>query len=159
VTMPPTPSLPLTGDDRMWLARCTIGRKPVLDWLAADPPVDAVRAALVKFLDRGGPRTVFSRILSAHIGADPVRLYAENWPRKAAKLAEQARARGDHPHAEQLHAALVALMYCANCGRPLVDPVSILRGIGPDCWERIDPQWKQAIVERIATPDVLPEAS
>ena len=110
-------------------------------------------------LDRGGPQTVFARVLAAHLGADPVRLYAENWPRKAAKLAEQARARGDHPHADELHAALIALMYCANCGRPLVDPVSIERGIGPDCWERIDPQWKRTIAARIASQDMLPEAS
>ena len=151
--------LPLTDDDRMWLSRCTIGRRPIMEWLASDPPADSVRAHLVKFLDRSNPEFAVCRVLAAHVGADPVKLYAENWPRKAAKLAEKARARGDQPHADKLQAALVALMFCANCGRPLADPVSIERGIGPDCWQRIDPQWKRAIAERIAVPDTLPEAS
>lgn len=39
-------------------------------------------------------------------------------------------------------------MFCANCGRPLTDPVSIDRGIGPDCWEMIDPAWRVAIDAR-----------
>lgn len=151
--------LQLTDDDQMWLSRCTVGGKPIMDWLAADPPADKVRAHLVKFLDRTYPGFVACRILADHLGADPVRLYAENWPRKAAKLAGQARERGDHPHADELHAALVALMFCANCGRPLVDPVSIERGIGPDCWPRIDPQWRRSIAERITAQDRLPEAS
>jgi hypothetical protein len=30
-----------------------------------------------------------------------------------------------------------------------VDPVSIDRGIGPDCWERIEPAWRAAIEARI----------
>lgn len=151
--------LPLSDDDRMWLARCTIGRQPFMDWLASDPPVDTVCAKLVRFLDRGGPRSVFARVLGAHLGVDPYRVYAQNWPRKAARLAEEARARGDQRHADSLHSALVALMFCANCGRPLDDPMSIERGIGPDCWQKIDPQWKRAIAERITAPDVLPEAS
>jgi hypothetical protein len=150
VTTTTASELTLTDDDRVWLARATIGRKPIMDWLAADPPADHVRAVLVKFLDRGGPRTVFARVLGSRLGDDPVRLYAENWPRKAARLAEEARARGDHPHAEALHAALVALMYCANCGRPLVDPQSIDRGIGPDCWLRIDPAWRRSISTRVS---------
>lgn len=135
--------VPLTDDDRMWLARCIIGRQPIMDWLASDPPADKVRAHLVRLLDRGGPRTVFARVLSARIGIDPDHVYAENWPRKAARLAATARDRGDQPHADRLHAALVALMFCANCGRPLNAPVSIERGIGPDCWERIDPLWRR----------------
>lgn len=139
----------LSDDDRMWLARCTIGHQPVTDWLAINPAADRVRAHLVKFLDRTNPGFVVCRILADHISADPDRVYAENWPRRAAKLAEKARARGDQPHAERLQAALVALMFCANCGRPLNDPVSIDRGIGPDCWERIDPGWRQAISDRI----------
>jgi uncharacterized protein DUF6011 len=143
-------AVPLTDDDRKWLARCTIGRRPVMDWLATDPPADTVRAHLVKILDRAHPGFVVCRVLADHIGADPNRVYAENWPRKAAKLARSARDRGDHPHADQLHAALIALMYCANCGRPLLDPVSIERGIGPDCWERIPPQWRQSISDRLA---------
>lgn len=97
----------LTDDDRMWLARCTIGRKPIMEWLATDPPADTVRAMLVKFLDRSSPGFVVCRVLAAHLGVDPVRVYAENWPRKAAKLAEKARARGDHPHAEALHTGIL----------------------------------------------------
>lgn len=27
--------------------------------------------------------------------------------------------------------------YCRICGRPLTDAVSIQRGVGKDCWERI----------------------
>ena len=81
--------------------------------------------------------------------------FAEHHPRRAARLAEECRARGDHPHAGKLHAALVALMFCANCGRPLNDPLSVDRGIGPDCWEVIDPEWRVRINARLA----LPEAS
>jgi hypothetical protein len=120
-----------------------------MDWLASNPPADKVRAMLVKFLDRYGPATVFARVLAGHLGADPDQVYAENWPRKAAKLAAECRERGDHPHADKLHAALISLMFCANCGRPLMDPVSIDRGIGPDCWPRIDPGWRQAIITRM----------
>ncbi|HEX6520947.1 MAG TPA: DUF6011 domain-containing protein [Streptosporangiaceae bacterium] len=140
----------LTDDDRRQLTRCTIGGLPLMEWLASDPAPDRVRAHLVKFLDRGGTQMVFVRVLSAHIGADPVQVYTENWPRKAAKLAAAARERGDQPHASQFHRALVALMFCANCGRPLEDPVSIGRGIGPDCWTRIDPAWRTAIEARTA---------
>lgn len=143
----------LTDDDRAWLARCTIGRRPIMEWLATDPPADKVSAHLVKILDRAHPGFVVCRVLAAHIGADPCRVYAENWPRKAARLAKSARDRGDQPHADKLHAALVALMFCGNCGRPLEDPVSISRGIGPDCWGRINPQWRQAIASRLAMPE------
>lgn len=149
--------LPLTDDDRMWLARWTVGRErqPGMDWLAAGPPAERVRAMLVKFLDRGGPDTVFARVLGAHLGADPQQVYAENWPRKAAKLAAACRERGEHPHADKLHAALTALMLCANCGRPLNDPVSIARGVGPDCWEVIDPAWRARIENRMAGTETL----
>ena len=75
-------------------------------------------------------------------------------PRGAAKLAAECRARGDDPHADRLQAALVALMFCANCGRPLVDPVSIERGIGPDCWQQIDPAWRARIEARMTAPPV-----
>jgi hypothetical protein len=143
----------LTDDDKLWLSRVTIGRKPVLEWLATAPPPDRVRSCLIKIMDRGDPGHVVSRLLAAHIGADPYVLYAENWPRKAARLAKKARELGNHPHAEKLHTALVALMFCASCGRPLEDPVSIDRGIGPDCWTRIDPQWKSSIAARITMPE------
>ena len=141
----------LTDDDKMWLSHWKVGRQLGTEWLADNPPADRVRAMLVKMLDRGGgPKSVFARVLGDHLGADPVQVYAENWPRKAARLAADARERGDHPHADQLHAALIALMYCANCGRPLNDPVSIDRGIGPDCWQVIAPDWRNAISTRLA---------
>lgn len=144
---------PLTEDDTLLLSRVTIGRQPFADWLASNPPPDKVRAMLVKFMDKGGPRTVFARLLSERLGVDPVQIFTENWPRKAARLAADARSRGDDPHADSLHAALVALMFCANCGRSLGDPVSVERGIGPDCWEVIESQWRDAILERLALPE------
>jgi hypothetical protein len=142
-------SITLTDDDQFWLARWKVGRQPGMDWLASRPPDDRVRAMLVKFMDRYGPETVFARVMADHLGADRHQVYAENWPRKAAWLAADLRARGEHPHADQLHAALVALMFCANCGRPLADPVSVERGIGPDCWPRINPAWRTSIEARL----------
>lgn len=130
------------------LARWRVGRKPVPEWLASGPSPERVRAMLIRALDRKHRGGVFGRVLAEWLGADIDALYAEHHPRKAAELAAQCRARGDHPHADKLHAALAALMFCANCGRPLVDPVSIDRGIGPDCWEVIAPQWRAAIESR-----------
>ena len=146
---------PLSDDDRMWLSRWTVGGQPGMEWLAGNPGTDRVHATLVKMLDRAGPATVFARVLGEHLGVDPHQVYAENWPRKSARLAAACRERGDHPHADKLHAALVALMFCANCGRPLVDPLSIDRGIGPDCWEAIDPAWRTRINARMARAEVL----
>jgi len=40
-------------------------------------------------------------------------------------------------------------MFCANCGRPLNDPMSIDRGIGPHCWDHIDPAWHASISQRL----------
>jgi hypothetical protein len=150
----------LTDDDRMWLGRWTVGKQKQLgmDWLAGQPPADKVRAMLVKFMDRYGPETVFARVMADHLGADRHHVYAENWPRKAAALAADCRRRGEHPHADRLHAALTALMFCANCGRPLADPVSIDRGIGPDCWPRIAPPWRAAILGRLETAGTLPHS-
>jgi hypothetical protein len=140
----------LTEAETASLARWHIGNQTVTDWLAASPDPDRVRAMLVRTLDRGGRDSVISRALAVHLGADVDLVYAENFPRKAAKLAAEYRARGDDPHADRLHAALVAMMFCANCGRPLADPVSIERGIGPDCWPRIDPGWRAAISARLS---------
>lgn len=138
------------AEDQEWLSRWTVGRdrQPGMKWLASSPGADSVRAMLVKFLDRYGPATVFARVLAEHLAVDPDQVYAENWPRKAARLAADRRAAGDHPHADRLQTALIALMFCANYGRPLVDPVSIDRGIGPDCWQVIDPAWRARIDTR-----------
>ena len=106
---------------------------------------------LIRALDRPNRSGAWGHALAAYLGADVDALYAERHPRKAAKLAADCRARGDHPHADKLHAALVALMFCANCGRPLIDPLSIDRGIGPDCWPKIDPGWRAAIADRLVT--------
>jgi hypothetical protein len=140
----------LDDTDRMQLGRWKVGKRPGMDWLAGQPPADQVRAMLIRLMDRYGLETVFARVLADHLGADRHALYTQNWPRKAARLACEARARGDHPHAGRLHAALIAIMHCANCGRPLVDPLSIDRGIGPDCWQTIDPAWRASIERRAA---------
>jgi hypothetical protein len=105
---------------------------------------------LIRALDRPDRGGAFGRALAAHLGADLDARYAQHYPRKAAQLAEDCRARGDHPHAARPHAALVALMFCANCGRPLTDPLSIDRGIGPGCWQVIEPGWRAAIGARLA---------
>jgi Family of unknown function (DUF6011) len=138
----------LSDDDREWLARWAVSGQPGMDWLSGNPDPSRVRAMLIKFMDRYGTESVFARLMADHLSVDRHVLYAENWPRKAARLAADSRARGDHPHADKLQAALVALMFCANCGRPLIDPVSINRGIGPDCWPRIAPEWRAAIEAR-----------
>ena len=136
------------------LARWTVAGMPVRAWLAGSPDPDRVRAVLIRALDRPGRSGAFGRALADHLGADIDVLYAEEHPRGAAKLAAECRARGDDPHADRLQAALVALMFCANCGRPLVDPVSIERGIGPDCWQQIDPAWRARIEARMTAPPV-----
>lgn len=138
--------IPMTEDE---LVRWTITGRSGMAWLASRPPETRVRAVLIRTLDRGGPTTALARALGEHLGVDPAHLYAENWPRKAARLAAEARERGDHPHADRLQAALVELMHCSNCGRPLADPVAIERGVGRDCWELIDPRWRQSIAERV----------
>jgi hypothetical protein len=144
-----TDMITLSADDLTWLGRWTVGGRPGLDWLADDPPADRVRAVLIKWMDRAGTESVFARVLADHLGADRHVLYAENWPRRAARLAADARARGNDPHADKLQSALVRLMFCANCGRPLADPISVERGIGPDCWPRIEPGGRAAIERRL----------
>ena len=136
--------------DAAELARWKVGRRAATDWLASGPAPEEVRPMLVRVLDRPGRGGAFGRALAGYLGADLDTLYAEHYPRKAARLASQCRSQGNDPHAAKLHAALVALMFCANCGRPLADPLSIDRGIGPDCWPKIDPQWRAAISKRLA---------
>jgi len=141
----------MTEDPAAELTKWKIGGKPVREWLASDRATpDRVCAMLVRALDRPDRGGAISRALADHIGADVDHIYAKRYPRKAAKLAAECRARGDHPHADKLHTALVALMFCSNCGRPLTDPESVNRGIGPDCWQIIDPGWRDAIQRRLA---------
>lgn len=132
------------------LSRWRIGGRPAPAWLASRPDPRTAKAKLIRVLDRPGRGGAMGRALARYLSADLDAVYAEAFPRKAAQLAAEARARGDHPHADKLHTALVALMFCANCGHPLVDPVSIGRGIGPDCWPRIDPAWRASISQRLA---------
>ncbi len=140
----------MTEAEAAELAIWHIGKLTVPEWLASGPSPDRKRAVLVRLLDRvHTPNGLLIKVLARDLGMDPDALWAERHPRKAAKYAAACRARGDHPHADKLHAALISLMFCANCGVPLVDPLSIDRGIGPDCWERIDPAWRQAIITRI----------
>lgn len=133
------------------LSRWRIGGQPAPAWLASRPDPRTARAKLVRVLDRPGRGGAMGRALARYLSTDIDAVYAEAYPRKAAQLAEQARARGEDPHADKLQTLLVALMHCANCGRPLTDPVSISRGIGPDCWPRINPAWRELISQRLAT--------
>jgi hypothetical protein len=134
---------------RWWIGTRT-GRMSPREYLATEPAVGEVLPKLIRLLDRRGRGGALGRAFADYLGADLDALFAEHHPRRAAKLAEECRARGDHPHADKLHAALVSLMFCANCGRPLVDPLSIDRGIGPDCWGVIDPDWRARIDARLA---------
>lgn len=72
-------------------------------------------------------------------------------PRLRARHAAYYRRRADeldhlHPEraqeyrvmAAELEATLVASHACRACGRPLEDPESQRRGVGPDCWEKPD---------------------
>ena len=56
-----------------------------------------------------------------------------------AKLAGQAaywRAHGRGDVADRLEAQLVGDGRCRRCGRALTDPVSVERGVGPECLSR-----------------------
>ena len=147
-------TLTLTEAEAAELARWHHGKLSIPEWLASRPPPERLQASLIRVLDRPGRGGVFARVLADHLGADLDKVFTANYPRKAAKLAAACRERGDHPHAEKLHDLLVSLMFCANCGRPLVDPVSIERGIGPDCWQQIDPAWRARIEARMTAPPV-----
>ena len=132
------------------LSRWRIGGIPAPRWLASRPDPRMARAKLIRALDRPGRGGAWGRALARYLSADLDAVYAEAYPRKAAQLAADARAHGEHPHADKLQTLLVALMHCANCGLLLADPVSIGRGVGPDCWHDIDPAWRAAISQRLA---------
>lgn len=70
------------------------------------------------------------------------RLLAERITEKRAK-AQAARQAGDQrtatqyeDQADQLEAARRHLGTCRACGRPLEDPASVDRGVGPSCWRK-----------------------
>lgn len=144
---------PLTAKDvdviSRWWWRKGGRRFPMPAWLDSNPSLDEIRANLVRVVDREGPAYPLAKAYANFLDVDPHDVLAENYPRKAAKYAAECRERGDDPHADMLQAALIAHMFCANCGRPLVDPLSIGRGIGPDCWGRIEPEWRASIQTRM----------
>jgi hypothetical protein len=144
-------NMTLTEAEAAELARWRHGKLSIPEWLATNPTWDSVHASLVRALDRRGQGGVFARVLADHLRVDADNVYAENYPRKAAQLAADLRADGNTRRSDWIRESLVQLMFCANCGRPLGDPVSIDRGIGPDCWERIDPAWRASIEDRLVT--------
>lgn len=65
------------------------------------------------------------------------RSYVERSPAKAARMAAADRESGDPTRvarAELLERELAAAHRCRECGRALKDPISVERGIGPECW-------------------------
>jgi hypothetical protein len=40
---------------------------------------------------------------------------------------------------------------CLRCARPLRDPISVARGVGPECRTKIDPRWRDAAELRVMT--------
>lgn len=43
----------------------------------------------------------------------------------------------DEERRERLREQRRALGVCSECGRGLTDPLSVSRGIGPDCWSQL----------------------
>jgi Family of unknown function (DUF6011) len=58
-------------------------------------------------------------------------------PVKGARIARWYRANGRTELAEAIEQELAATGRCRICGRPLSDPVSVERGVGPDCAARL----------------------
>lgn len=54
----------------------------------------------------------------------------------AARLARSEDSADDRLAARALLVALAKAQRCRDCGRPLEDPVSIERGVGPDCADK-----------------------
>jgi hypothetical protein len=59
-------------------------------------------------------------------------------PTKVARRARYWRLRGRVGAAERIEEELADAGRCRRCGRLLTDPVSVERGIGPECVTRTD---------------------
>lgn len=60
--------------------------------------------------------------------------YIKRSPRKAAKFLAHHSETGEYPaKVEALRAEFPNHDRCSDCGRPLEDPASVARGVGPDC--------------------------
>jgi hypothetical protein len=62
-------------------------------------------------------------------------------PRRAALQARHLHALGRHDEAQLLedYVARHAAQHCRICGRRLTHPISLARGIGPECWANQPP--------------------
>jgi hypothetical protein len=57
-------------------------------------------------------------------------------PGKVAPAGRYFRNTGQLALAEHWEAELQKARRCRRCGRLLTDPVSLGRGVGPDCWQK-----------------------
>jgi hypothetical protein len=60
-------------------------------------------------------------------------------PKRAAMVARYYRAQGRDDDAQVLEDYNVSRGFCRCCGRRLTNPVSVARGIGPECWAKQPP--------------------
>jgi hypothetical protein len=59
-------------------------------------------------------------------------------PHKVASQGRWHRLHGRLAVAERYEQALVAVGRCKHCGRALRDPLSVARGIGPECIRKVE---------------------
>jgi hypothetical protein len=122
--------MPTTTPDDV-LAGWWMEGRPAREWLA-DASSDAIHKMLVAVMKRRG--FVPAAVAIAEAGElDPYQVYAESFPRRAANAAQIARGRGDQRTSDLFALWLMSGGWCCCCGRRLVDPASVVRGIGPDC--------------------------
>jgi hypothetical protein len=119
------------------LYRCTVNRRPIREWLADATPADG-RALLVRAIKRRGLGP-YQHAIAEALDLDAAQVFAVEFPHRAAKAARIAREHGDAETADRIARWLIAGGNCAHCGRPLADPESVNRGVGPDCWARLGP--------------------
>lgn len=58
-------------------------------------------------------------------------------PHKIARQAAFRRSQGNVDAAERLEAQLADAGCCRRCGRTLTDPLSVARGVGPECVKKV----------------------